>query len=35
MIRAFLQQLNGTATVRAHDPGTAFLITIPRAALEG
>ena len=35
IIRAFLQQLNGTATVRAHDPGTEFIITIPRAAREG
>jgi len=30
IVSSFLQQLNGTVTVHAHDPGTEFVVTIPR-----
>jgi two-component sensor histidine kinase len=30
IIGAFSRQLNGTVTLRAHNPGTEFIVTIPR-----
>jgi two-component sensor histidine kinase len=31
IIDAFSKQLNGTVAIRAHEPGTEFVLTIPRA----
>ena len=30
IITAFVKQLNGTLEIRARDPGTEFVVTIPR-----